>query len=80
MVHTNETGSPATQYCAICLMIVKGGALYNFGFLLLQKLHFMIIKFKNLSELVAILILAFFIKKKPSKVRLLANAGQKSYE
>ena len=61
-------------------MIVKGGALYNFGFLLLQKLHFMIIKFKNLNELVAILILAFFIKKKPSKVRLLANAGQKSYE
>ena len=61
-------------------MIVKGGALYNFGFLLLQKLHFMIIKFKNLNELVAILILAFFIKKKPSKVRLLANAGKKSYE
>ena len=43
-----------SQYCAICLMIVMGGALYNFGFLLLQKLHFMIIKFKNSSELVAI--------------------------
>ena len=40
--------------CAICLMIVMGGALYNFGLLLLQKLHFMIIKFKNSSELESI--------------------------
>ena len=40
--------------CAICLMIVMGGALYNFGFLLLQKLHSMIIKFKTSSEFVAV--------------------------
>ena len=40
--------------CAICLMIVMGGALYNFGLLLLQKLHSMIIKFKTSSELVAV--------------------------
>ena len=36
------------------IMIVMGGALYNFGLLLLQKLHSMIIKFKTSSELVAI--------------------------
>ena len=40
--------------CAIFLMIVMGGALYNFGLLLLQKLHSMIIKFKTSSELVAV--------------------------
>ena len=28
-------------------MIVMGRALYNFGLLLLQKLHSMIVKFKN---------------------------------
>ena len=42
-----------------------GRALYNFGLLLLQKLHSMIIKFKTLSEL---------------QVQLLADARQKSYE
>ena len=51
--------------CAICLMIVMGGALYNFGLLLLQKLHSMIIKFKTSSEL---------------QVQLQADARQKSYE
>ena len=76
-------------------MIVMGGALYNFGLLLLQNSILWSLNSKiqanswQLEETVwrkaeavqvNILILAFFINKKPSKVQLLADAGQKSYE
>ena len=54
MVHTNETGSLATHNMCDLFNDCDGGALYNFGLLLLQKLHSMIIKFKTSSELVAI--------------------------
>ena len=75
-------------------MIVMGGALYNFGLLLLQNSILWSLNSKiqvnswQLEEIVwrkaeavqvNILILEF-INKKPSKVQLLADAGQKYYE
>ena len=48
-------GKPADpQHCAICLMVVIGRVLHNFGLFLIQKLHSIIIQFKTSSELVAI--------------------------